>query len=504
MSNRQLECEVVWSPLPGTSQEIALDSRCDHTLYYGTRGNGKTEVQLMRYRRRVGIGYGKFWRGVIFDQEYKNLDDLIARSKRLFPLFDDGAKFLSSTSDLKWVWPSGEELLFRVAEKASDYDKYHGHEYPFIGWNELTKYKDASVYFKMMSCNRTSFDPATDSPDKAAPLPVIPCEVFSTTNPNGPGHNWVKREFITPAPVGTVYRKKIKVEVDENEAREYTVKQIAIFGSWKENPKLPSNYPATLMQAANGDKAVVAAWLKADWDIVAGGAFDDKWNKKVHIVPRFTVPKTWHIDRVFDWGSSTPFHVGWWAEADGTEATLDDGTKFCPQPKSIIMFHEMYGTAEIGTNKGLKLSARDIAVLIKNKEIDLMNREWILEQPSPGPADNQISNVREVDTDTIANKMAAEGIRWTESDKSPGTLAIGMQLARDRLEAAVRGEGPGLYIMEHCRATIDIFPNLTRDPDKPDQVAPGGEDHPWDTMRYRILANGARMATALPNFRTWR
>jgi hypothetical protein len=503
MSNRTIPTQVVWEPLPG-SQVMALDSRCDHTLYYGTRGNGKTEVQLMRFRRRVGLGYGKFWRGVIFDQEYKNLDDLIARSKRLFPLFDDGAEFKSSNDQLKWVWPTGEELLFRVAAKVADYDKYHGHEYPFIGWNELTKYSDNRVYFKMMSCNRTSFDPKVDSPDPANPLPNIPCEVFSTTNPNGPGHNWVKREFISPAPVGTVYRKKLVVELNDNEKQEYTIKQIAIFGSWKENPKLPANYPATLLMAANGDKAIVAAWLNANWNIVAGGAFDDKWVPKIHVKPRFVIPESWHIDRVFDWGSSTPFHVGWWAEADGTEAILEDGTKFCPAPKSLILFHELYGTREIGTNVGLKLSARDVAVLIKKREIDLMERGWILQQPSPGPADNQISNVREVDTDTIERKMAEEGVRWLESDKAPGTLAIGMQLVRDRLEAAVRQEGPALYVMEHCRATLEIFPVLARDPDKPDQVANGGEDHPWDTMRYRVLKGGARAATKLPNFRVWR
>jgi hypothetical protein len=70
--------DVVWEPIPGSSQEFALDSRCDHTLYHGTRGPGKTITQLMRYRRNVGIGYGSYWRGIIFDREFKNLSDLVA------------------------------------------------------------------------------------------------------------------------------------------------------------------------------------------------------------------------------------------------------------------------------------------------------------------------------------------------------------------------------------------------------------------------------------------
>jgi len=87
----------------------------------------------MYFRQFVGRGYGAFWRGIIFDLEYKNLDDIISKSKRLFPKFNDGAKFLSSNSDLKWVWPDGEELLFRHMKKESDYDQYHGHEYAYIG-----------------------------------------------------------------------------------------------------------------------------------------------------------------------------------------------------------------------------------------------------------------------------------------------------------------------------------------------------------------------------------
>ncbi len=60
--------DVIWEPIPGSSQEFALDTRCHHTLYTGARGPGKTDTQLMRFRRRVGCGYGSYWRGAIFDR----------------------------------------------------------------------------------------------------------------------------------------------------------------------------------------------------------------------------------------------------------------------------------------------------------------------------------------------------------------------------------------------------------------------------------------------------
>lgn len=231
-----------------------MDSRCDVTLYWGTRGNGKTEVQLMDFRRNVGIGYGPYWRGVLFDLEYKNLGDIVARSRKLFPLFDDGAEWKASTSEYKWVWPSGEELLFRAASKVSDYDDYHGHEYPWIGWNELTKHQESKLFYKMFSCNRTSFTLEKDAP-KGSNIPPLKPRVSATTNPHGKGHGWVKRDFIDAAPAGEVLRKKIVVEVGE-EKLEFTKSQVAIFGHWKENPYLPADYPATLVTAANGDKSL--------------------------------------------------------------------------------------------------------------------------------------------------------------------------------------------------------------------------------------------------------
>ena len=124
--------QTVWQPIPNSSQSLAMDARCHHVLYAGSRGPGKSDTQLMRFRRNVGRGYGPFWRGIIFDREYKNLDDLVIKSHRWFHAFNDGAKFLSSAKDYKWVWPSGEELLFRAIKQPDEYWGFHGHEFPFI------------------------------------------------------------------------------------------------------------------------------------------------------------------------------------------------------------------------------------------------------------------------------------------------------------------------------------------------------------------------------------
>lgn len=494
---------VVWEPIPGTSQEFALDTRCHHTLYTGARGPGKTDTQLMRFRRRVGMGYGAFWRGIIFDREYKNLDDLVNKSKRWFYRFNDGARFLESSSAYKWVWPSGEELLFRAADNEESYWDFHGQEYPYIGFNELTKYPTSEVYDMMQSLNRSSFtekDWPKDSKGNPIPLPDIPLECFSTCNPYGAGHGWVKRRFIDVAPYGSVVKREIEVFNPRTQKKEKVVRtQVAIFGSYRENIYLDPIYVATLESETDENRR--KAWLLGDWDIVAGGAFDDVWNKATHILPRFIIPKTWRVDRSFDWGSTHPFSVGWWAEANGEEAIIINGDgsvrRFCPPPGTFVQLYEWYGTKEIGTNKGLKLSAKEIAEGIKEIEASLLKDGWIPHKPHAGPADNQIRDVRESDVDTIEKKMADCGIRWLESDKSPGSRRNGLDLMRERLKAAKTGEGVALYFMQNCLASISTIPTLPRDPKKPDDIDTTAEDHPYDMARYRVLRGSNRLATSL-------
>ncbi|AZF88145.1 terminase large subunit [Microcystis phage Me-ZS1] len=482
--------DVVWQPLPG-SQTLALACPCEHILFHGTRGPGKTDAQLMKFRRYVGLGYGSFWKGIILDRTYKNLDDIITKSERWFPKFNDGARFLRAKSDYKWVWPTGEELLIRRVRTVADYWDYHGHEYPFIGWNELTKQPTPELYEMMMSCNRTSFIPSVHSPidrktGERKLLPPIPLVVFSTTNPYGPGHPWVRQRFVDASKPGQVLRTVTEVFNPQTQRREnVTVTQTHIFGSYRENKYLDPKYVAQLESITDPNKR--RAWLYGDWNVVSGGALSDLWGDHL-ILPRFRVPAGWRVDRSFDWGSTHPFSVGWWAEANGEEVVLPDGRRFCPPRGTIIRIAEWYGTEEIGTNTGLRLSSSTIAKGIRDREEAMRKEGWIQGKVFPGPADNQIRDVRESDTPTIEKKMAEYGITWTPSDKSAGSRKIGLELIRERMEASADGDSPGIYFTENCRASRAILPVLPMDEVNLGDVDTKAEDHIYDDVRYRVLA----------------
>lgn len=508
--------KIVWKPHAG-SQVLALTCPADEILYHGTRGPGKTDAQLMRFRRYVGMGYGKHWRGIIFDREYKNLDDLVAKSQRWFPEFKDGCKFLSSKSDYKWVWPSGEELLFRVAKKPKDYWLYHGQEFPFVGWNELTKYPDGGLYEAMKSCCRTSFI-AEDNPiivdgdiyketghvvivtrDHANPmklvLPPLPLQVFSTTNPFGVGHNWVKKYFINSSSLGGMYRQETEVFNPRTQRDEVVVKtRCHIFGSYRENRNLTPEYVADLVNI--DDPNLKMAWLGGSWDITAGGMFDDLWRRTIHVVTPFRIPSSWRIDRTFDWGSSKPFSVGWWARSDGTDIVLPDGTTKSTVPGDLFRIMEWYGTT--GKSKeGLKMldSLISRGIIVRELESGLYGKVM------PGAADNSIWDVKDGNSTAATMAKSVEingrkfpGVQWKRSDKSAGSRKAGWKRIREYLSAVVPRAGdpqnretPGIFVFDNCKYFIELVPTLPRDEDDLDDVDTDSEDHIGDEVRYRIL-----------------
>lgn len=476
--------DVVWAPHSGTSQELFLQCPCWEVLYTGTRGPGKTDALLMDFAQHVGQGWGADWRGVVFRHEYKPLADLIKKSQKWFKRIFPRARFLTSSQDLKWVWPDGEELLFRAFKKAADYWDYHGHEYPWIAWEELTAWPSLDCYHVMKSCNRSS-------------RIGIPRKYRATCNPYGPGHNAVKAYFIDPAPAGVPFvadRSNAKdlaadfgVEVPDTEA----LQTVTLHGHYSENQTLmtaQADYPAVIAaSAANPEQA--KAWLSDDWDIVAGGMFDDLWRRKKHVIPALkTVPAGWYVDRAFDWGSSKPFSVGWWAEANGEAAHLANGDVFCPPRGSLIRFAEWYGWDGKTPNVGLKMTDAKIGEGIAEREA-AMKKLGLVRHVNPGPADSSIFDALPGKT-SPADEMAAKGAAFKPADKSQGSRKRGWEAMRRMLEEAARDrpEGSGMWVTENCTQFIRCVPTLPRDEKDPDDVDTDAEDHTGDETRYRCLS----------------
>lgn len=449
---------ILWQPLPG-SQTLFLTCPFFECLYEGTRGPGKSAALLMDFGQHVGTGLGASWRGIIFRREYKELSDLVVKSRKIFGDVFPKARFLKSPAEYKWIWPTGEELLFRVGVTEEDYWAYHGHEYPFIGFDEMCTWPDLKFYHAMKSvCRSTN--------------PNAPRKIRATANPYGPGHNVVKAYYIDPAPPG------VPVKDDAGRMR------VRIFGTIWENSHLLENdpdYVKTLMAEPNPNKR--KAWLEGSWDVVAGGMFDDMWREGVHVIRPFAIPKTWRIDRSFDWGSSHPFSVGWWAESDGSEVETSTGKRTFPRG-TLFRIAEWYGWNG-NPNEGCRMLAKDIAkgILEREAEMGLPPK-----RVDPGPADTSIFD--EENGVCIATDMENVGVKWTRANKSPGSRKQGWEKLRSLLTASMQKpmEDPGLFVFSTCRQFIRTVPVLPRSDRDPDDVDTAAEDHVADEVRYRVLA----------------
>ena len=497
--------DIGWAPFPknknynfGTanksSQELFMESSLFFTevLYHGTRGIGKTEALIASYVQFVDMGYGRSWRGVIFRKTYKALTDLIRKSKERIPRIFPDAKFLASKADLKWEFAGGETLSFDVLKDGKEgmekYEEYHGQEIAFMGFDEITRLKDLNVYHKLKSCLRV-----TKRNGKTPPMMIR-----ATTNPDGPGKNAVKKYFIDGADKNGVTKEFLNIR-----GRKYTKERLHIKGSYLENEHLPEDYEVTLAQSCEGDPARFAAWLEGDWEAVTGGMFGDNWEPEVHKIQPFLIPRNWEVNRAMDWGTSSPFAVGWWCKTDGSGIEIKRGNKteyFAPPAGSLIMIHELYGCLPNKPEKGINITPAQLAerVLVQD---GILRQAGILSsnhQIKVGPADsNMFSDRKMAGVPSEASVMKDNGVEMKRAIKGASSRVRGANLLNQRLfhTKEQNMSNPHIYIFSTCKYWIQNVPILDRSHKNQEDVEEGGADHDYDMTRYRLMEEEFKTTT---------
>ncbi|MCP4336487.1 MAG: terminase [Mycoplasma sp.] len=479
------KANVIWQPFPGAQADFL---KCPYfeILLTGNRGSGKSDVLIMKFLKHVGQGFGQDWKGLILREQYRNLKDIRSKSLKWIPPIFPDAKF--NFADDYWKFSGGEELHFNYANSDKDYYKYHGFNLTFIAWEELTNHPTADLYLKMMTVIRKT------NPD-------VPKMILSNCNPSGPGHNWVKQRFK----IGEVKSKEPIIESEIVEGKIITTKRCYITSKRKENRFIMENdpeYEATLMKIK--DPNLRKAWLEGSWDIVAGGMFDDLWDREIHVLPRLKFPQSWYFDRSFDYGLSHPFSVDWYAMSDGTPLEydieyFDDGLKKIKRcqktfPKgTIIRFWELYGCKVDEPNVGLRKTSREIGEMIKAEEA-LIKDIFGITKIKPGPADSSI-----FDSDHRSESIALDinsgygntrtNHIFVKADKSPGSRKRRWAKLRDLLNNATIHpmENPSFFVTEDCKEFIRTVPTIPRKENDLDDIDSTLEDHILDSVGYRLL-----------------
>lgn len=433
---------VIWQPQPGP-QTALIQCPVFEVFFGGARGGGKTDGSIGDWLEHSST-YKAEAIGVFFRRKFKQLEEVVARTKHLF--LQIGGKYNEQRAE--WKMPDGGRLKFRYIEHDKDAEEYQGHSYTRVYIEEATNFPNPGPINLLRGTLRSGAG--------------VPCGMRLTGNPGGPGHQWVKARYIDPAPEG--YRIIVTIEKGlSNE--DIPTERVFIPSRLSDNQilvKNDSSYVARLRQV--GKEALVKAWIDGDWSIV-DGAFFDEWDPARHVVGSEVVrriPPSALRFRAMDWGSAKPFSIGWYAVSNG-QWGLPEG--------ALLKYREWYGAS--APNVGLKMTADQVAVGVKEREEG--------EVISHGIADGSI-----FDRDggpSIGEMMSAKGVNWWKGDKKRKT---GWEQLRMRLV----GEGgvPMLYFSEYCVDSIRTIPALQHDDHDAEDVDTDGEDHSGDETRYAVMS----------------
>jgi len=367
---------------------------------------------------------------------------------------------------------NGSAIHLRHCQYEQDMYNFQGAEIHCLLVDELTTFTAKMYEFLRSRVRMTGIQVPAPWTGR---FPRIVCG----SNPGNIGHNWVKAAFVdhgtamhrTPPEEGGMLRQFIPALMEDN-------------------PDLLRDDPGYRERLKGlGDKALVKAMEEGDWDMVAGGAVSDLWDRKRHVITPFRIPKGWYIDRSFDWGSSRPFSVGWWAESDGSPATLEGGRQKTWPKGTLFRIAEWYGWNG-KPDEGYRLE--DTKIGKQMREMELAMKETLgIASVNPGPADGMIFESQP------GKPSIAQGIEdgygkkdiFYPADKRPGSRIKRLAVFRRMLAASGREpmEEPGIFFFDTCLfGAIRTIPTLPRDPRNPEDIDTKAEDHAWDEIGYRL------------------
>lgn len=427
-----------WMPQPGPQLAALEADWCFELLFGGARGGGKSIVLLLDFLQDVPK-YGSGWNGIIIRHTYKQLEQLIRDSYKIFP--QTGAVFEKQPKT--WHWLNGATLRFRNLERIEDTADYQGASFQFLGIDEAGNYPDPEVYYRMLATLRSG----------DVEVPTIRARL--TANPGGPGHHWLKERYIDPAPTGykpiaTAMKTGVRERMFIPSRVTDNVKLMEADPYYVENLKM------------QGSPELVRAWLDGDWSVMIG-AFFSEFKPDHHIVTPFNIPTHWYKYRAFDWGSAEPFCVLWAAVADGNPVRNNRGETIHLQRGTLVIYREWYGMEQGKNNTGLRLKNEAIAEGIKQRTGQTENVTLTLADSWPFKEDGGIS---------IAETFAACGVPLMRADNS---RIPGWQQVRSRLQGTAKG--PLVVIFDTCTHLIRTLPALQCDQRNFEDTDDKYEDH---------------------------
>ena len=434
---------IVFKPNAGPQTDfLAAGER--EVLYGGSAGGGKSYAMLadpLRY-----MGHPSF-SGLLLRHTTEELRELVWKSQEIYPKIWKGIKW--SERKMQWTAPSGARLWMSYLDRDDDVLRYQGLAFSWIGFDELTQWNKPFAWNYMRSRLRTA----------ASDLPIY---MRATTNPGGPGHGWVKKMFIDPAPYGKTFDatdietgEVLKYPSGHSKAGQSLFKRKFIPARLSDNPYLSreGDYEAMLLSLPEQQRKQL---LEGDWDIKEGAAFTE-FNRDIHVVEPFNIPHNWVKFRACDYGYGSYSAVLWFAVSPSEQ---------------LIVYRELYVS---------KVLATDLADMINELEAQDGGMRY-------GVLDSSLWHKRGDTGPSLAEQMIMRGCRFRPSDRSKGSRVSGKNEIHRRLQVDEYTEEPRIVFFNNCTNTVSQLPSIPLDKKNPEDVDTRAEDHLYDALRYGIMS----------------
>tara|TARA_B110000285_G_C15137617_1_gene628254 strand:- start:997 stop:2814 length:1818 start_codon:yes stop_codon:yes gene_type:complete len=422
--------DIIFEPNEGPQSDFLASSERE-VFYGGARGGGKSYAMLvdpLRYCDR------KNHRALLVRRTMPELRDLINHSQQLYSRAYPGAKWREQEKE--WRFPSGARIEFGYAENLTDALRYQGQSYTWIGIDELPQYPTADIYNFLRSSLR-SVDPE------------IPVYMRATGNPGNVGSTWVKEMFVDPSEPNNQFDVEIPTPMG--------VKKISrkfIPAKLQDNPYLmqTDDYYAMLASLPEVQKK---QFLEGDWDAYESSSFPE-FNRQVHVIEPFDIPRNWMRFRAADWGYSSPACCLWFA---------------VDYDNNLFVYRELY-------------AKRNTADVFARRVLDSEEGEYI----RYGVLDSSTWARRGDVGPSIAETMIQEGCRWRQSDRSPRSRISGKLEVHKRLRIEEDTGYPTMFIFNNCLNLIRTLPMLPVDKNNAEDVDTTADDHAYDALRYGCMS----------------
>ena len=415
------EQNVLFHPNEGPQTDFLAAGEKD-VLYGGAAGGGKSYAMLIDPLR---YAHKKAHRALILRRSMPELREMIDKSRELYPLAFQGAKFREV--EKLWNFPSGAKVEFGFLERDADVYRYQGQAYSWIGFDEITHLPTEFSWNYLASRLRT-----TD--------PEIQTYLRCTANPGGVGSHWVKKRYIEPSEHNTGFTG------NDGLSRKFIPAKLA------DNPYLAEDgiYEQMLKSLPPIQRRQL---LEGNWDVAEGAAFVE-FDTQVHVIPPFELPIGWERVKGIDYGYAAESCCLWGI------VDINDGT--------LIIYRELY-------RKGL--TGEELGSIITNMELEdpfavsgvLDGAAWA-KTGSTGP--------------TVGEALLKEGHKLRRADKNrvQGKIQI-----HEFLKIKENGR-PKLQIFNTCPNLIRELQSIPLSKTNPEDVDTHASDHAYDALRYMIMS----------------